>query len=613
MSNKDYLSIFETDNARNEFPNQLPGHFVWTPEFERLTVAKNHIVLGARGSGKTALVKMLSHEYLCHWKNSQAQKIISNKEFVGTYIPMKLEWIGGLENKNWLEPDDMEIYFQWRLNIASCIAFLSTIRSCLKQYVSEEKSRLFIEREISLDISNKLIPGLTHKSIESLGAHFESLEFSKHAELFIGYLNGDVSAKKQLADTFSLPLFSPLKILIQLLKKHIDFPEACRWFVCLDEAEFLDVRFHKILNSFLRTESSNIFYKITTMPYCHYTLDTNTETSLKVGDDFDYIYIDNKLNENDATALKKVETFIEEIFRKRIGESPTINYEVNLRHLLGQSPLFSTLADGYFDKNSSEFTKDWGRKNSFMFKLLEQYANEATKKRAYELHESSVRSFRDNIARKLSGALLLRHAVANKKGNSKLDIYSGFQTFIRLSDGNPRRAINLINRLWLRTSAIREAGFKPITSRSQNENFELAATALLAKGRGDAVQGVTVEEFIGLLGNTLSDKLHAEPISTDQYGSLSIDSDSSEVYWNLIKKGVGWGLVYPILNSSNTELLPEKKGVFRLAYGLSPQFHIMPRKGKAISSRAMFRDSKARSTMSRRMFAQLDLELYDEY
>src|SRR5690606_34910366 len=90
---------FESANARDHIPEILATQFVWTHSFERLLTPKNHIVLGARGSGKTALVKMLSHEYLSKHKDSKAREIIAGKKFIGTYVPMRLDWVGGLKNK----------------------------------------------------------------------------------------------------------------------------------------------------------------------------------------------------------------------------------------------------------------------------------------------------------------------------------------------------------------------------------------------------------------------------------------------------------------------------------------------------------------------------------
>src|SRR5207247_1551679 len=62
------------------------------------------------------------------------------------------------------------------------------------------------------------------------------------------------------------------------------------------------------------------------------------------------------------------------------------------------------------------------------------------------LKEDKAR-FMDQIARKLHGALVLRHAVATLKGRAELSLYSGTRMIIRCGDGNPRRLIRIFNAL----------------------------------------------------------------------------------------------------------------------------------------------------------------------
>ena len=74
---------------------------------------------GARGAGKTALAKMLSHDHLALMKDPQAESAIREQQFIGIYVPTRLEWVGGsLKNKPWQTEVQKEEFFQWRLNLA---------------------------------------------------------------------------------------------------------------------------------------------------------------------------------------------------------------------------------------------------------------------------------------------------------------------------------------------------------------------------------------------------------------------------------------------------------------------------------------------------------------
>src|ERR1051325_11632498 len=94
-------NLFEIENARNLNPRELVETFVPTQSFWRLLSAKHHVVLGSRGSGKTALAKMLSHDHLSLMNEERAQAAIRAQDFIGVYIPTRLEWVGGLKNKPW--------------------------------------------------------------------------------------------------------------------------------------------------------------------------------------------------------------------------------------------------------------------------------------------------------------------------------------------------------------------------------------------------------------------------------------------------------------------------------------------------------------------------------
>ncbi|WP_217450947.1 hypothetical protein, partial [Yersinia artesiana] len=143
-----FNNIFEHSNARYFTSNQLAEEFVWTPAFESLISNKNHIILGSRGSGKTALIKMLSHECLTKLNDEKARKIIEQRSFIATYIPLKVEWVNSIG-----DIDDNNQLFKWSLNLSSCARFLDTIRSCLHSYIEDEIDRIIREKSICNKIS----------------------------------------------------------------------------------------------------------------------------------------------------------------------------------------------------------------------------------------------------------------------------------------------------------------------------------------------------------------------------------------------------------------------------------------------------------------------------
>jgi len=95
---------------------------------------------------------MLSHDHLSLLNEERAQAAIRAQDFIGVYIPTRLEWVGGLKNKPWQTEAEKEFFFQWRLNLSSCVALLATIESCIHNYCGTEAASA-CERELALHLS----------------------------------------------------------------------------------------------------------------------------------------------------------------------------------------------------------------------------------------------------------------------------------------------------------------------------------------------------------------------------------------------------------------------------------------------------------------------------
>ena len=146
----------EIENARNLTLQQLAGTFIPTALFKRLLTRKHHILFGARGQGKTALLRMLSFEGMCLLANKEPKikSVLAEKNLFGIYLPTKLEWVQALSSQQGMYGLKTDAAFLWKLNLSSCIAFLSTVRSCLDYYMTYE-NRLYLERNFCREISKE--------------------------------------------------------------------------------------------------------------------------------------------------------------------------------------------------------------------------------------------------------------------------------------------------------------------------------------------------------------------------------------------------------------------------------------------------------------------------
>jgi hypothetical protein len=583
--------LFEIDNARNLTRDELVATFEPTKPFWRLLSAKNHIVLGSRGSGKTALAKMLSHDHLCALSNERARRIIDSQSFIGVYVPMRVEWVGALKNKPWQNEREAEFFFQWRLNLATCAGFLETAKSCLERYIADIGQRARMERHLCAEISEAWSGGTERiSSIKGLAGFLEDLEYEEQQQIARRRLFGSIS-ERQTGRTvaFHTDLFTPLRRAIALSTRAFAFPQETAWLLCLDEAEFLETLHHRILNSHLRGYSGKLVFKITTMPYFHRTLDTNTGVPLDVGHDFEYVYIDQDPVLTNEEPGDEGEKFALTLFNKRARVSgaryrrTTGNQTsyITSRELLGHSDLL--------DGHESQWVE-----GSNIMALLRKHASQETKERAEGLGIGTPR-FMDQIGRKIRPALLLKDRVLSQRGHTELDVYSGATMTIRIGDANPRRLIRLFNSLLLEvpSSAISQPQKTPLLSKKQQTRILIRfSSGTLSRVQSEPEVGRELYEFIRRVGEYMHHSLYEKPVTTDQVSSFRLTSSVEQMYWPLIQHAVALGLLYPNLNTNHPDQLPQKSGTFHLAYVLAPLFRILPRRGKALGLQAVIRRSE---------------------
>lgn len=557
-----FNNIFEHSNARYFTSNQLAEEFVWTPAFESLISNKNHIILGSRGSGKTALIKMLSHECLTKLNDEKARKIIEERSFIATYIPLKVEWVNSIG-----DIDDNNQLFRWSLNLSSCARFLDTIRSCLHSYVEDEIDRIIKEKAIC----NKISEYWLSKKLNTITDIYDELEITEYKKNIIF---NKMKLGLKLSDddlmvglNFNADLFKPLIMALFTVRKEIGLSNSSTFCVCIDEAEFLTKEHHRILNTHMRSYNEIVF-KITTMPYRHYTLETDTGTPLNMGHDFDYLNIDKQglHGSSKNNPHNFFENFAEKLFRKRIQNSSIINKDITLEFLLGNSILVDSPKDALPDDKLME--------------KMREYCDSSTIKRAERLLEQDYSLFESSVSRKLRGTLILKDSFQRYKGNASPFIFSGYSLIVRCSDGNPRRLLRLFNYLFSKNIETCTE-LKPLSDKEQGAKLKEFSYSEL-DGLNLEVDGKKAFDLFTTIGRFLKDKLHTDKINTDTYNSFSFDVEDDKV-WKYIETAVDLGLIYPDFRGlDNDNKMPNRKGRFALAFCLSPHFYLMPRKGNSI-------------------------------
>lgn len=587
-----FNNVFEHSNARYFTSDQLAEEFVWTSSFESLITNKNQVVLGSRGTGKTALIKMLSHECLSKLKDDRAKRIIEEGTFIATYIPLKVEWVNSM-----LDIDEENQLFVWSLNLSSCARFLDTVRSCLESYVDDDVQRVVKEQRIC----NKISEFWLSEKLSTLSDVLEALEVVEYRKNVVFNkikLGLDLTQEeKSVGLNFNAELFKPLIMALSQVKKEIKLPDNSTFCVCIDEAEFLTKEHHRILNTHMRSYNELVF-KITTMPYRHYTLETKTGTPLNIGHDFDYLNIDNQgLHGNaKANAQSDFESFADNLFKNRVKASLIDNNDIELRSLLGNSVLIDSPKSAMPDE--------------LILKKINEYCDTRTIERAKRLLSEDEALFESSVVRKLRGILTLKDSFQSYRGNASPLIYSGYSLVVRCADGNPRRLLRIFNYLFSKNIEA-NVELKSISQTEQGSKLKEFSYSELDSLNLE-IEGKKSFDLFTKIGRFLKDKLHSDKINTDVYNSFTFDVENDEV-WNSIEKAVDLGLIYPdFSNKDNDNKMPNRRGRFTLAFCLAPHFYLMPRKGKSIKLSTILNSSSYSRFKAINKYddsAQIDLDL----
>lgn len=568
--------LLEVNNAKNLTREEITRTFVPQDSFWRILTPKNHVVMGSRGSGKTAIAKMISHSHLSEFNHPLAHQIIQRRNLIGLYVPARLSWLGSQIEK---DSDDVHALeqFVWKLNLATAFGLLDSLESCLNTYFPHHLERARREMEIADHLSRDWdCSSGVRRGLSDLRKFLFDLDFekkTKFTELRLGLI--ERTEVLSVGVRFHLELFEPLRRAIAVATDYLDLPSAAAWLVCLDEIEFLDEVHHRLINSHMRADAGNVYFKCTTLPYKHYTKTTTTSVPINEKHDFEYLYLDQDVAQADHRHLAHIPEFMSQIYERRLTAGGWSKTErKSLTWLLGTSKLIDPV------------TIDWAVGGHF-WKLLEKYCNEQTRERARRYVEhGQERLFNDSIGRKIAPALRLRNSVEKLRGREELDIYSGATLVARCSDGNPRIFLSLINRMFMESNnhvftAQSPGTLRPIRPNIQNKVLTEFSRNELQKLQSEE-HGRRLHRLVSLLGSYMSGVIHQKELGTDFISSFSVDFSESLEVSDTVKEAVGLGCMFPSVNPKDPDRMPEEGGVFHLGFKFAPHFKILPRKGKSI-------------------------------
>lgn len=430
---------YTTYNARHYNPKQVAEKFIWSDSFGELIQNDHSIILGARGCGKTTLMKMLTIPALYYWKSDKrAAKIRKEIPFYAIYISTDIYWdvkyqTYGDQLKEFGNFSEIISHFSVNSNVFNslCDTFLNIINLELNDS-NEEKE---IELCTYLIKAWKLEPTIP-KIIYIKEALNERIDYVNQLiqEILFNYSPGD---KLPHPDFFNLNFESSVEELLPKFERIYKIEDKKKWALCFDELEFAPNWLKDKLFTSLRSRKQYILYKLSSSPI----LPSELKKSL--------------IGEYAATAgndvhLIKMWTVNNEEFSRKIIKS-FFSESINLNSFFGSNELYNKKSDSYTE--GSDFYKQIlsliNKDISFKTFLTKKGVN-------IKIPDLNNRNHQNVLYRKIKPIVYFRNFFIEKNDGKKVDLrsrkkaielYSGIEVLCKVCDGNPRWLIGIVSQI----------------------------------------------------------------------------------------------------------------------------------------------------------------------
>jgi len=414
---------FADSQARNYSGDKVLTEFCPISKYWSLFNDQHEILVGTRGCGKTILLKMMRYSMLSKLTDPKAKKLIKEKKFIAFYVPLHLEYIKKISHSA-LSKAAKVSWFRFSFNCLLAQSVISEIAEILNNIIGDDLKRIELEYILS-----KLINEYWAIAPESPAFQFSKLR-EKVDKLY--YSTDPLSDNlSNIPNAFKHSLAAPLSSISSILCEELNI--APTWIICVDEAEFADECYQECINTVFRSDSNRIAFKVATLHFYHTTRATiDNAISVIDGQDFKYTVIDMKYDETDFSQVT------DSLVKTRL-----LSEGIELEGLKG---FLETIGeDNYIDYYAKELKFDKYPRKLLEDQILRQLPDSS---RSYNSNKSSS-EIKKTVIDKLAPIFYVREMYNFSREGSRIPgWYAGVSMARRISQGNPRLFIRLMNRLF---------------------------------------------------------------------------------------------------------------------------------------------------------------------
>ena len=561
------LSSEITRNRAEEYGFDLNGEFVippYYPNLKMLESEKPNIIEGGRGSGKTMLIRYLSHAT----QFSENRALIPKEAYkrIGIYWKMDISF-ASIMNARGAEDD---LWMRAFINMGALILSSEIIQSLfnISKINDEAKSYIFDIDFSGLKDFDADIPS----GLENIGKylHRKYIKFQSW-----------VSNYKKIEE----PLFYPLSFvdeLINVIKVQIPLLKESYYCVYIDEYENLNPTQKRIVNTWLKQSQKPLVFNIAMK---HQALDvTDTLGSERIVEVHDYRKIDLEmlLSDNFATFaseifLMKVNRYLYKVLDEKeylysceneiISRRTSSKYTESIRNLIEAIfPAITdkkvaeliladlTLRNRLFSKLKTDF-KRVGKKELFDFVLGLHAPAEAlivlhallnrekvnvddvmTELKRY--CEKQSPKYSEWVHNNLFGCILNFYAGVNRR----CPLFSGYNTFVTMSKDNIRHFLELCYTSLSHSDDLNELHKVSLDDQLVAVNY--VSKSMLKEIKQFGPHGNMLYIFSMRLGNLFGELRKRESQSEPEQNQFSIKGGISTECVQIIRELVKWSVLY---------------------------------------------------------------------
>lgn len=481
---------FSDDKIINEF---LPISLFWT-----LFNDQHEVLLGSRGCGKTFLLKMMRYSMIKTVEDCRAKDLAKNKEFIGLYVPMHLEFVSPLNGIH--SEEEQVILFQVVFNCLLANSIIIELDSLL-----EEVDDVIERAKKRVDIVKKL-DDIWFGEGQSEICNFEDIR-EKIDKIYykIDWYKFNVDS---IPVIFRRQICSTLLSVKNSISYILNFKKEPTWIICIDEAEFLNKTCQKCINNIFRSDSNRIALKVATLPFHHKTLETLEEgISVSDGNDFTYKIVDMDYKSNDF--IKLTDKLCSHRIKSRFNNSSVCN---TLEEFVGKIG-----NDDYIDYYREIVGDDRASHEVIEREIIESFGEDRKE------NAPNYSNLRKAVYDKYAPIFFLRevHKISNI-GNNKPGWFAGARTIRKVSQGNPRIYIQIM------CSLFDKARETKLTSKAQHDVIYRFACDICESTEALQKNGPEAYNYLNAISDKIYKKVHAGILVT---AGLSFKAPKGKCEW----------------------------------------------------------------------------------